>query len=228
MVGSVARPRVGRPRAVENATPGAAPREQILLAASRLFVEYGVGATSTRAIAEAVGMRQASLYYHFAGKDEILAELLGRSIRSSVEIAREIPEVLTASEAAAALYRLARADAELLLETPHNIGALYLMPELGDERFDEFHAERDELRGCYGRLAAAARGIADAGAADDERTLLGHLVLQTVETVIQLRRAGHALPAPGLLAEAALRTAGLAAAAVARAAADHSASAPAS
>lgn len=50
-----------------------APREEILDAAAGLFVDRGFEGTSTREIAEAVGIRQASVYYHFpSGKDEIL------------------------------------------------------------------------------------------------------------------------------------------------------------
>ncbi|MGH3975407.1 MAG: TetR/AcrR family transcriptional regulator, partial [Pseudonocardiaceae bacterium] len=56
------------------------PREEILNIAAGLFVERGFAATSTREIAEVVGIRQASLYFHFANKEEILGELLQRSI----------------------------------------------------------------------------------------------------------------------------------------------------
>jgi AcrR family transcriptional regulator len=73
--------RVGRPRAVPDAGSPLSPREQILDAAAALFAEHGLSGTSTRAIAERVGIRQASLYYHFAGKDDLLVELLTRSVR---------------------------------------------------------------------------------------------------------------------------------------------------
>ncbi len=44
------------------------------------FDEYGYHATSLQSIADAVGIRKASLYYYFANKDEILLELHDRLI----------------------------------------------------------------------------------------------------------------------------------------------------
>jgi AcrR family transcriptional regulator len=72
------------------------PREEILDIAAGLFVDQGIAATSTRDIAEAVGVRQSSLYYHYpSGKDEMLAELLQRSIRPTLDKIEKI-EALSA------------------------------------------------------------------------------------------------------------------------------------
>lgn len=204
--------RAGRPRAVPDAAPGLPPRDQILLAAAGLFVEQGFGGTSTRAIADAVGIRQASLYYHFAGKDDILAELLDRSVRPSAELARRLEEQAGPDPAAsaAALYALAARDAELLARDPHNVGSLYLIPEVRDARFDDFRAQRDALAAVYGRLGWRAGMLAPGGDAVPE-AVLGALLIQVVEVVIPLRRsAGDDLAiAPEVVAEAALRMVGL-------------------
>ncbi|MEZ0110460.1 AcrR family transcriptional regulator [Catenulispora sp. EB89] len=210
--------RAGRPRAVPDTAPQLPPREQILLAAAALFVEQGFGSTSTRAIADAVGIRQASLYYHFAGKDDILAELLDRSVRPSAELARHLEHQAGTdpAAAAAALYALAATDAELLARAPHNIGSLYLIPEVRDERFDDFRALRHELQEIYGRLGdRAGHLVADANAVPP--TVLGALLIQVVEVVIPLRRWGGTSAEaeatveiePAVVAEATLRTAGL-------------------
>jgi AcrR family transcriptional regulator len=209
--------RAGRPRVVPDTAPELAPREQILLAAAALFVEQGVGGTSTRAIAEAVGIRQASLYYHFAGKDDILAELLDRSVRPSADFARRLEAEAGAdpAAAAAALHALAEADVALLARIPHNIGSLYLIPEVGDARFDEFRGLREELQSIYGRLGRRARGLvpgaADAPELDDvvPAAALGALLIQVVEVVIPLRRGSAAELAPAAVAAAALRIVGL-------------------
>jgi AcrR family transcriptional regulator len=220
--------RVGRPRAIPDTTPDLSPREQILLAAAALFVDQGFGSTSTRAIADAVGMRQASLYYHFAGKDDILAELLDRSVRPSTDLARELlARAGTDPRAsAAALYRLAAADAELLAAAPHNIGSLYLIPEVRDARFDVFRAQRGELQEIYGRLGRHARNLAaepdpsippavpslrSPPISPDElpEPLLAALLLQTVEVVIPLRRTAAAPPDTAAVARAVLRLVGL-------------------
>jgi AcrR family transcriptional regulator len=54
----------------------AARRGQILDAAARSFRETGYGGASLDTVASAVGILKGSLYYHFASKEEILAELL--------------------------------------------------------------------------------------------------------------------------------------------------------
>ncbi len=165
-------------------------REQILDAAAALFVESGFAGASTRAIADRVGIRQQSLYYHFAGKDEILVELLSNSVRPSNEfvsgIEARVPQEISA---AGALYALASVDARTLRRTPHNIGILYLHPEVQDARFDAFRDERTQLRAAYGRLGAAAAHPDVAASLDASR--LGVLLIQIAEVVIQLRRDGE-------------------------------------
>jgi AcrR family transcriptional regulator len=206
--------RAGRPRAVPDAAPELAPREQILLAAAALFTEQGFGGTSTRAIAQASGIRQASLYYHFAGKDDILAELLDRSVRPSAEMARRLESAVGDDPwaAAAALHTLAEADVTLLAAVPHNIGSLYLLPEVRDQRFDDFRAQRAALQATYGRLGTQARALAGAGREDTlPPATLGALLIQVVEVVIPLRRNEE--PAsdahPRAIADAVLRLVGL-------------------
>jgi AcrR family transcriptional regulator len=51
---------------------GADTRQRILVAAVELFSANGYAGTSVRDIADALGMTKAALYYHFAGKEEIL------------------------------------------------------------------------------------------------------------------------------------------------------------
>ncbi|MGW4214401.1 helix-turn-helix domain-containing protein [Lentzea sp. NPDC004789] len=174
------RPRPGRPRHAPD--DGArSPRDQILEAAAALFVDQGFAATSTRAIADRVGIRQASLYYHFAGKDDILLELLCTSVRPSLETARLLEE----AAAAAALYALAMADAHTLATAPHNIGVLYLLPEVQLERYDLFRQDRAELQDIYARLGARVAGDEPDSAATARR---GEMLIQLVEVVIQQRR----------------------------------------
>ncbi len=47
-------------------------QEAIVAAAARIFAEQGYAAVGMRDVAEAVGVRGASLYHHFASKEEIL------------------------------------------------------------------------------------------------------------------------------------------------------------
>jgi AcrR family transcriptional regulator len=56
-------------------------RERILDAAARLFREHGYAAVSLRAIAAEAGMQGGSVYYHFSGKEEIVAAVLDLGIQ---------------------------------------------------------------------------------------------------------------------------------------------------
>jgi AcrR family transcriptional regulator len=55
-------------------------RERIMDVAAASFLTHGYESTSLRRIADSVGMKAGSIYYHFASKDELLAEILRRGI----------------------------------------------------------------------------------------------------------------------------------------------------
>ena len=80
----------GRPRLELPRRPGNTAREEILDAAAELFTKIGYSGTSTRRIADAVGMRQASLYHHFATKDDILDALLAGTVDEALRLADEL------------------------------------------------------------------------------------------------------------------------------------------
>ena len=52
-------------------------RARILDVSIDLFAQKGFDAVSVQEIADAVGIRKASLYYHFSSKDQILRSILG-------------------------------------------------------------------------------------------------------------------------------------------------------
>ncbi|MFI9173452.1 TetR/AcrR family transcriptional regulator [Streptomyces lincolnensis] len=178
--------RVGRPRAAQRPDSGLEPREELLAAAAELFTSLGYAATSTRAVAERAGMRQASMYHYVSGKEELLALLLESTVTPSLAYARE----LLADDATPAekrLWELCRADVEVLCGGSHNLGVLYLLPEVRDERFAGFHAVRDELKDAYRQLiaATAAGGALSKGALE----LRTDLVFGLIEGVILVRRS---------------------------------------
>lgn len=182
-------PTTGRPRLERRKRPGATARDEVLDAAAELFTTLGVAATSTRQIAEAVGIRQASLYHHFRTKDDILAALLSGTVLSSLAAAqrlRERPESPTVL-----LHALALVDCRLLWDSPWNLGILYLLPEVRTPRFDEFHRQRGELREVYRELAQ--RVVADLGSAPADTLDVAadpDVVFRLVETLPNLRADG--------------------------------------
>ncbi|MEU6774913.1 helix-turn-helix domain-containing protein [Streptomyces sp. NPDC046759] len=201
--------RVGRPRAQERPASGLEPREEVLAVAAELFTTQGYTATSTRAVAERAGLRQASLYHYFDGKEAILAALLEGTVRPSLEVARELV-ARTAAAAEARLWALCRSDVMLLCRGPHNLGALYLLPEAQTERFAVFHRIRTELKAVYGELLAGTEPGGTLGAA--ELGLRTDLVFGLTESVILVRRADPArapLTLAVATADAALRIAGV-------------------
>lgn len=178
--------RTGRPRTAGTSPTGLGTREDILHAGARLFCSVGYGSTSTHALAEVAGVRQATLYHHFPGKHAVLLELLLGTVQPSLAAARTL--LARDEPAPARLWALCAGDVRLLCEGEDNLGALYLLPELDDERFAPFHARRDELEAAYRELVAAC-GVPPA---DVVRTT--GLVLGLVESVILQRRR-----APGTL-----------------------------
>src|SRR5712692_10556928 len=50
-------------------------RPVVVRAATSLFAEKGIDGTSMRDIAAAAGVREAAIYRHFAGKDELAREI---------------------------------------------------------------------------------------------------------------------------------------------------------
>ncbi|RCH67047.1 TetR/AcrR family transcriptional regulator [Streptomyces sp. SDr-06] len=200
--------RGGRPRAAQRPDSGLAARDELLCAAAELFTLHGYAATTTRAVADRVGLRQSTMYHYFSGKEDLLAELLESTVTPSLELARRLLDDVSRG-AEDRLRELCRSDVQLLCGGPYNLGALYLLPEVRAERFAVFHHNRAELKAAYGELLAGTRACAGLDA--DALALRTDLVFGLIEGVILIHRS-----APGrevsvfaaATADAALRIAG--------------------
>ena len=71
-------------------------KEQILNAAMRLFSRRGFDGTSLQDIAEAVGIRKASLFHHFPSKEEMRLRVLDKLLSHWNEV---LPRILAATSA---------------------------------------------------------------------------------------------------------------------------------
>jgi AcrR family transcriptional regulator len=160
---------------------GGTPQDEILDAAGELFTGQGYAGTSTRAIAEAVGLRQASLYHHFATKEDILIALLRQTVVPTLDVARAQDAARPAPDR---LVEIVRFDVTQLATSRWNLGVLYLLPEIRTAAFDAFRADRLALRDIYRTLASEVLG-ADVG---DPRCALP---FRLVESVIGLRSDGE-------------------------------------
>ena len=76
-------------------------RDRILAEAAKLFRNQGYATTTLRQIANAVGIKAGSIYYHFTSKDELLGVILDTGIRVVGHEVRKRVEALPA----AATYR---------------------------------------------------------------------------------------------------------------------------
>lgn len=187
---------VGRPRKQSPRRKGATAREEILDAASELFTRKGFATTSTHEIADAVGIRQASLYYHFPSKRDIFLTLLMGTIQPSLDLASDLAE--TDESPAMKLWALVAAETRILLSSNWNIGRLYQLPVLISEEFAQYHEARAELEQIYRGLAAEIVGD------DDPRIELPfHMTLAAIEMrdntgVAPFPLVDDALPAPSV------------------------------
>jgi len=125
-------------------------RERILYEASNLFAALGYHATTTREIARAVGIRQPSLFHHFASKPEIMQALLTYDLD-----AFSFVEALAAEEGPAAvrLYRYLRDDVALVSRSPYNLSGLYTDEVMGDPDFALWARRSDQLHAAVEQIA---------------------------------------------------------------------------
>lgn len=159
--------KAGRPRHHDQRRPGVTARDEILDAAGELFTTLGYAGTSTRSIAESVGIRQASLYHYFKTKDDILCALLDQTVSPTLSFIPSLTAAAPTLSAAEHLHALAAFDGDQLLTGRWNLGALYLLPELRDARLEPFWSDRERLRLHYlalSRGVLAGTGVHDAAA----------------------------------------------------------------
>lgn len=122
----------------------AAPtRQRILFVAADLFAQQGFHGTTTRQIADAVGIRQPSLFHHFASKAAIAAAILDWDLGRALPRVREIAS--QAESAAVRLYRYLQFDVRHLTSAPYNLSAVYNEEVIGSPEFVTWAKQRDEL-----------------------------------------------------------------------------------
>lgn len=115
-------------------------RGRILLAASTLFAQRGYFGTSTRDIADAVSIRQPSLFHHFEAKHEIFRSLVELDLGPSIDrIRSRIGEDSTWAEK---LHLAVACDVREVLIQPFDARGLYHDAVLG---LAEFADEREGI-----------------------------------------------------------------------------------
>ncbi|MEU9736732.1 TetR/AcrR family transcriptional regulator [Streptomyces sp. NPDC048002] len=153
------------------ATDKASTRDRLLDAAAELFYRDGVS-VGVEALCRSAGVSKRSMYQLFAGKDEVLAASLERSIPAYE--ARLVPapgEAGTPRERILGLFeRLEAASAE-----PGYLGCAYLAALV--ELKDPAHPASEVARTVKERLRAFLRAQAEQGGAHDPDLLARQLML---------------------------------------------------
>ncbi|MDT5124872.1 MAG: hypothetical protein QOG79_3214 [Mycobacterium sp.] len=198
--------RAGRPRLTSQRRPGTTARDEILDAAGELFTTTGYTGTSTRTIAEAVGIRQASLYHYFSTKDDILCALLSQTVTPTLSFIPSLTAADPPLSAAGHLHALAAFDGTQLLNGRWNLGALYLQPELRGARLEQFWSDREQLRLHY--LALSQSIVTETGVDG----VAAELPFRLVESLVNMwadRRDNDRTGLPMHVADACLRVLGV-------------------
>ena len=166
-----------------------AVRDQVLDAAAALFMTKSFAGTTDREIATRAGASYASLHFHFAGKDEILTELLQRCVRPGVDEIAAIEATVPPGAHATALWLLILADVRALAEAPHNIGALPFMPDVTNSRaYIPFGFAYQDLVDAYARLGVQVASPEVTATLSARQ--LGQLMMQQVESITEIRNDG--------------------------------------
>jgi TetR/AcrR family transcriptional regulator, mexJK operon transcriptional repressor len=151
-------------RSQRNEAPTAGKAESILAAAKRMFLESGFGAVSMDAIAREAGVSKATVYAHFAGKEELFGAVIGRECEHY--FAGFSAGELDPGDARASLTTLGRRFLDLLLSPDaialHRLilGEVSRFPELG-QVFWQAGPERNLTQIETFLRAAAAAGSVD-------------------------------------------------------------------
>jgi AcrR family transcriptional regulator len=121
-----------------------------LPAAAELFAERGLENTKVEDVATATGVPKATLYYYFAGKEEILAFLLQDTLQ---QMADEVAIAVQAPDSAAnRLAAVVQAQLRVMGDQPavcralmENLGHAGRMPEIAGAVNDAYYTPVQEL-----------------------------------------------------------------------------------
>ena len=133
-------------------------RERLLDAAAELFSKNGYAATSTRAIADILGIRKASIYYHIENKEDLLYAICKSSLeRISSDVAAALEKVKD-EDPLERVRALIRAHLENLVhgQIAHSV-AVGEMHALSGARLKEVIALRDAYQGLVRSVLVDAR-----------------------------------------------------------------------
>ena len=187
----------------------AAPtREQILAAAARLYAEHGFRGTTTRAVAEAAGVNEVTLFRIFGSKEQLILEAM-RTHGVAAHIATlpdvpEDPERELAAWATLASHALL-AKRSMIIQAMGDAELNPEMPKCASQGGEEAYAS---LRGYFGRLRKAGFIADDADERSAANLLIGALFHDGMSRPVMPTVFPPAAAAPATYARLTLRSLG--------------------
>lgn len=125
-------------------------REKILVQAAGLFTQHGYAGTSTRDIAECVGITQPGLYRHFQSKADIFLTLADQILTPWLMFAKQAQE--SGGTAAEKLLWLMREICWSCVESPYEFTFLLTNPSMTDTQFESPRKTYKEVAKRMGQL----------------------------------------------------------------------------
>lgn len=162
-------------------------RHQITVAAATLFAERGFHGTSTRDIAEAVGVRQPTIYSHFATKHLILATLVDADLIPALSRIQQVLQL--EGPVAPRLHAYLRSDVAAILRLPFDVRGLYNDEALRSPELAAQAARRTHMHDLTRQLIQA--GI-DAGELDVDPGFVQYAITGLLLEVMRERGADQA------------------------------------
>ncbi len=158
-VGSLQKP--GEQRVKRTRLTGAARRQQIIEVAAALFSHKGFGGTTTKQVAQVIGVSETTIFKHFASKEELYAAIIQAKTHME-EILDSVTPVASQQDDAGLLRALAREMIDRVQRDPTLMRLMFFSALEGHSLSDLFFRSRvqriDDFLSRYiaDRVAAGA------------------------------------------------------------------------
>lgn len=174
-------------------------RAELIRVSARLFRERGYDGTTIRDIADAVGMRSGSPFYHFKSKQEILAAVMEEGLVAGLAGTEDI---VASDLAPRAKFRaLVRIHLETVLADGHDFipVLLYDWRALGPELQEQIIALKDRYDDLWQRTVGELK---EAGLIKTDSKVARLLLLGAINYSVQWYKPGKGLSLDRLADEA--------------------------
>lgn len=165
-------------------------RADLVRVSARLFREKGFEGTTIRDIADAVGMRSGSPFYHFKSKQEILAAVMEEGLVAGLDATRKIIESELAPQEK--FRALVRSHLETVLADGHDFipVLLYDWRSLSADLQAHIIELKDRYDDCWQQMLSEMKR---AGLIKDDGKVVRLLLLGAINYSVQWYRPGKGL-----------------------------------